>query len=237
MKNLIRLLGLICLLVLVPCVYGADLTGTLTGTWKGSFDFQGTDVPVELHFAASGSALTGTVTRTNAPAAEIHEGKVDGDAVSFWINADYEGSAYKVVFKGKATASQIDFVLGTEDGSWGSSMTAKKAEAAPANSSAPDANGTWKGSFDFQGTSVPLVFHFKATAGLVTGTVEGLPSGIAQIKDGKADGDLISFSLMTDYQGSPVKLVFRGKISATDIKFTFGTEEGSWGTELTAGKV
>jgi len=26
-------------------------------------------------------------------------------------------------------------------------------------------------------------------------------------------------------------------VTATAIKFTFGTEDGSWGTELTAGKV
>jgi hypothetical protein len=233
MKNLVRLLGLACLLVVVPCVYGADLSGI----WKGSFDFQGTDVPIELHFAANGSTLTGTVARTNVPAAEIHDGKVDGDAVTFWINADYEGSTYKIVFKGKTAASQIDFVLGTEDGSWGTSTTVKKAEEAPATSSSPNANGVWKGAFDFQGTSVPLIFHFKANAGVVTGTVEGLPSGVAEVKDGKADGDLISFSLMTEYEGSPVKLVFRGKIAASEIKFTFGTEEGSWGTELTAGKV
>jgi len=233
MKNVVRLLGLTCLLVLVPCVYGADLTGT----WKGSFDFQGTDVPIELHLTASGAVLTGTVVRTNMPAAEIHEGKVDGDAVTFWINADYEGSTYKIVFKGKTVASQIDFVFGTEDGSWGTSTTVKKAEAAPATSSAPDANETWKGAFDFQGTSVPLVFHFKTTAGVVTGTVEGLPSGVASIKEGKADGDAIGFSIMTDYQGTPIKLVFRGKIAASEIKFTFGTEDGSWGTELTAGKV
>jgi hypothetical protein len=232
MKSVARLLGLIALVVLVPCVYAADLTGT----WKGSFDFQGTDVPIALHLTATGAAVTGTVERAGAPTAEIHEGKAEADAVTFWINADYEGTTYKLVFKGKFATDKIDFVFGTEDGSWGTSMTLTKADDA-ALPAGPDATGTWKGSFDFQGTDVPLSFHLKAAAGVLTGTVEGLPSGTAEVHEGKVDGDAISFSILTDYQGTPVKLLYKGKVTATAIKFTFGTEDGSWGTELTAGKV
>jgi len=50
------------------------------------------------------------------------------------------------------------------------------------------------------------------------------------------DGDTVTFSVTTDYQGTPVKLVYTGKVSTDGIKFTFGTEDGSWGTELTATK-
>ena len=32
---------------------------------------------------------------------EIHDGKADGDTVTFWVNTDYEGTTYKIVFKGK----------------------------------------------------------------------------------------------------------------------------------------
>jgi len=84
---------------------------------------------------------------------------------------------------------------------------------------------------------VPLTFHLKAEAGVLTGTVEGLPSGVTEIKEGKLDGDSISFSVMTEYQGSPVKLVYKGKLAAGEIKFVFGTEDGSWGTEMSAAKV
>jgi hypothetical protein len=70
----------------------------------------------------------------------------------------------------------------------------------------------------------------------VTGTVEGLPTTPADIHDGKVDGNTVTFSVTTDYQGSPVKLVYTGKVTAKGIDFTFGTEDGSWGTELTATK-
>src|SRR5260221_12717 len=101
---------------------------------------------------------------------------------------------------------------------------------------AADLTGTWKGAFDFQGTTVPLTFHLTVAAGVVTGTVEGLPTTPAEIHDGKVDSDAVTFSVTTDYQGTPVKLVYKGKVAADGIKFEFGTEDGSWGTELTATK-
>jgi hypothetical protein len=167
--------------------------------------------------------------------AEIHDGKVEGDTVSFWVNNDYEGQTYKLVYKGKVSAGQIEFSFGTDDGSWGTTMTAKS-EMPAVKPSAPDATGTWKGAFDFQGTNVPLTFHLTAAGGTLTGTVEGLPASPLEIHEGKVDGNTVTFTVTTDYQGSPVRLVYKGTVTAEGIKFSFGTEDGSWGTELTATK-
>jgi len=232
MKFFLRLVGLAAFLFFAPQIFAADLNGV----WKGTFDFQGTDVPLTVNLTVNGAVATGTVIRPETQPAAIHEGKVDGDAVTFWITADYEGTAYKPVFKGKAATDQIEFVFGTEDGSWGTSTTLKRATE-NATKPAVDANGTWKGAFDFQGTSVPLTFHLKTANGALTGTVEGLPSGVAEVKEGVVDGENLRFTLMTEYEGSPVKLVYKGKVAAAAIKFIFGTEDGSWGTELVAGKV
>jgi hypothetical protein len=97
--------------------------------------------------------------------------------------------------------------------------------------------GTWKGSFDFQGSEVPLTFHLAVAGSTVTGTVEGFAQGPTEIHDGKVEGDVVSFWLMTEYQGNWYKLVYRGTVSADGIKFSFGTEDGSWGTELVATKL
>ena len=110
-------------------------------------------------------------------------------------------------------------------------MTAtKSAETAPV----PDVTGTWKGAFDFQGSSVPLTFNLTVAAGVVTGTVEGLPTTPAEIHDGKVDSDTVTFWVNTDYQGDTYKLVYKGKITAEQIAFKCGVEDGSWGAELTA---
>jgi riboflavin synthase alpha subunit len=232
MKNVLQFLGLFAFLAVLPSAQAADVTGT----WKGAFDFQGTSVPLTFHLTAAGGVVTGTIEGLPTGAAEIHDGKVDGDAITFWVNTDYEGTTYKIVYKGKISEGQIEFSFGTEDGSWGATMTVKNSDVPVAKPAAPDATGTWKGAFDFQGTNVPLTFHLTVAAGVLTGTVEGLPTTPAEIHDGKVDGDTVTFWVNTDYEGTAYKLVYKGKVTADGIKFTFGTEEGSWGAELTATK-
>ena len=98
---------------------------------------------------------------------------------------------------------------------------------------AADIAGTWKGAFDFNGTNVPVVLTLKAAAeGAVAGTIEGLPTPTTDIHEGKLAGDVFTFWVMTDYQGTPYKLVYRGKLSGDQIVFDFGTEDGSWGSQL-----
>jgi len=99
---------------------------------------------------------------------------------------------------------------------------------------AADPAGTWKGSLDFNGTAVPLTFNLKTDGAAVTGTIDGLPTEATAIKEGKVDGDSITFWCMTDYQGMPIKLVYKGKIAGDQISFTMGTEDGSWSADLVA---
>ncbi|MGH9599407.1 MAG: hypothetical protein ACRD27_06050 [Terracidiphilus sp.] len=205
----------------------------LPGTWKGAFEFNGESMPLTLHLGVAGNAVTGTVEGLPTTPAEIHDGKLDGDTVSFWLNTDYQGTTYKLVFTGKAAADQIAFTFGTDDGSWSAPLIVTRGAAQPA---APDVTGTWKGAFDFNGGSVPLTFHLASAAGAVTGTVEGLPTTPAEIHDGKIDGGTLTFWLTTDYQGEQYKLLYTGKIAAGQIVFSFGTDDGSWSANLTAMK-
>lgn len=158
MKNFFRMIGLVAFLAVLPAANAAGATGT----WKGAFDFDGSSVPLTFHLAvADGGAVTGTVEGLPTTPAELHDGKVDGSTVTFWVNTDYQGQTYKLVFKGTISAAgdQIAFTFGTEDGTWGTQMTAaKSAEAAPATAGF-DVTGTWKGSFDSQGTNYSLTFH------------------------------------------------------------------------------
>ncbi|HTW82086.1 MAG TPA: glycosyl hydrolase family 8 [Terracidiphilus sp.] len=109
----------------------------------------------------------------------------------------------------------------------------------PAAWAAADVSGDWKGSFDFQDTSVELTFHFIADGNALTGSVEGLPTTPAEIHDGKIDGNNITFWLNTDYEGTQYRLVYNGSVSEDGgaIAFTFGTDSGDWSAELTASRV
>lgn len=238
MKIFLRIVPALAFLLLLPFAGAADQSAAPSGTWKGSFAFEGKTVALTFHLTTTGNAVTGTVEGLQTTPTEIHEGKLDGNAMSFWVNSDYQGETYKLICKGTVSAvgDEIAMTLGTDDGSWGTQLTAKKSTDAAVAQTVPDVTGDWKGAFELHGSSMPLVFHLKSADGQLTGTIEGLPTSPTEIHEGKLDGDTVTFWLNTDYQGQTYKLVYRGKVAAGQIAFTFGTDDGSWSTQLTATK-
>ncbi len=107
-------------------------TPDISGFWKGDFEFNGNSMPITFNFQQKDAAVTGNLTGMGAAPIEIHDGKVDGSTVSFWINSDYQGQTYTLKYTGKISPGQIDFSFGTSDGSWGATVTAKKSPPPPA---------------------------------------------------------------------------------------------------------
>jgi hypothetical protein len=101
--------------------------------------------------------------------------------------------------------------------------------------SAADLTGKWQGSFKYNDQAVPLTVELKGTSE-ISGTVTGMPGGVTPIKEGKLDGENLSFWILIDYQGNPVKIVYKGKVNGDEIRFLLGTEDGGWGTEMVAKK-
>jgi len=205
--------------------FGADVSGT----WKGAFDFQGQSVPLTLTLKADGPALTGQIEGLPSGTVALHDGKVADGKVNFWVMTEYQGMQYKLIYKGDVSDNEIRFSFGTEGGEFSAELTAKRQQAATAGIS-----GTWKGAFDLQGQSVPLTLALKQDGGNVTGTVDGLPAGTAQIKEGKLADGKVTFWLMSEYEGMPIKLVYNGSVGDGQISFHFGLEDGSWGADFVA---
>lgn len=97
---------------------------------------------------------------------------------------------------------------------------------------AADLTGAWKGQFEFNGTPVPLTFDLKTAGDALTGSVTGLPAGAAEIKEGKIQGASVTFFVMSQYQGDPIKLVYKGQVQDDGIHFNMGLEDGSWGVDF-----
>jgi hypothetical protein len=100
-----------------------------------------------------------------------------------------------------------------------------------------DATGKWKGTLDAGGAIHELTFDLKATGDTLTGAVSGLKEQASEIKDGNVQGDTVSFWAMGEYQGQPLKLVFKGQVSESEIRFTMGLDDGSWSSEIIVKKV
>ena len=105
--------------------------------------------------------------------------------------------------------------------------------AAPAP--APDITGKWTTAFETQVGTMNLTFDFTAKEGKVTGTIVGKNDQLGDlksvIKNGKVEGEAVSFTEDLDIMGMTISVDYKGKIvSADEIKFTrtvgeFATEE------------
>ena len=84
---------------------------------------------------------------------------------------------------------------------------------------AADIAGKWTASFDTQIGVQNYTYTFKVDGGKLTGTAES-QFGKTEITEGTVKGDELSFVENLDFQGTPVKIAYKGKVSGDEIKFT-----------------
>ena len=90
--------------------------------------------------------------------------------------------------------------------------------AAPAM--AGDVDGIWAGTVSTPGGDFPVAFEFKSDGTKLTGTTMSPDGGSVNIKDGKIDGNKISFIVAIDFGGMPVMIGCNGVVVPAEIKFT-----------------
>jgi hypothetical protein len=101
--------------------------------------------------------------------------------------------------------------------------------AAAAVLRAADISGKWTAEND-QGPQ--WVFNFKVDGNALTGTMQGAEGKDRAIKDGKIEGDALSFSVDSEWQGQSITLMMKGKVSGEKIDLRVDTADGSWGTDI-----
>jgi hypothetical protein len=89
--------------------------------------------------------------------------------------------------------------------------------------------GKWTGKSD-EGSE--WVFNFKSEGSKVTGTMLGAEGKEHPINEGKLEGDAISFSVDSEWQDQPIKLVVKGKVSGDEMQLRIDTDDGAWGTDI-----
>ena len=95
---------------------------------------------------------------------------------------------------------------------------------------APDITGKWTASFDTQIGVQNYTYDFTVKDGKLTGKAKS-ENGESELKDGKVDGDTVTFVENLSFQGMELRIVYTGKIaSADEIRFTrqvadFATEQ------------
>ncbi len=88
---------------------------------------------------------------------------------------------------------------------------------------AGDVTGTWKAQFDSQIGEQKYTFTFKQEGTNLTGKANSEVNGEkreTELKEGKVDGDVVSFIEMLNFQGNDLRIAYTGKISTNEIKLT-----------------
>jgi hypothetical protein len=82
-----------------------------------------------------------------------------------------------------------------------------------------DITGTWSASFDTQVGMQNYTYTFKVDGNKLTGTAKS-DNGTVQITDGTVNGDDVAFVENLNFQGMDLRIVYKGKVSGDEIKFT-----------------
>ena len=88
---------------------------------------------------------------------------------------------------------------------------------------AADITGTWKAEFDTQRGLQKYTFTLKQDGTSVTGKANVERDGEkreAELKEGKVEGDTVTFVEPLKIQDNELRITYRGKISGNEIKFT-----------------
>jgi hypothetical protein len=94
---------------------------------------------------------------------------------------------------------------------------------------AADITGKWTSK---SGRGPQWTFTFQSEGSKLTGTMIGSDGKERPINEGKLEGEDLSFSVNSEWQGQPVKLLMKGKISGDEIQLRVDTDDGAWGTDL-----
>ena len=83
---------------------------------------------------------------------------------------------------------------------------------------AADINGTWKGSAETPNGAIERTFVFKTEGSTLTGETTSQMMGKSVLKNGKVDGDTLTFSIDVKFQDNEMTLNYKGKVSGDTIK-------------------
>jgi hypothetical protein len=90
--------------------------------------------------------------------------------------------------------------------------------AAPAM--AADVDGKWSGNLTTPNGDVTLAFDFKSDGTALTGSTTGPDGATLPVKNGKIDGNKISFMVTVDFGGMMFDVAYTGMVSPAEIKMT-----------------
>jgi hypothetical protein len=203
-------MGFVCVLFFLGLA-GTAMAADITGKWIAAAE----DSDLEMVFKAKGTKLTGTINNPLLGGkVSIKDGKINGDNISFSVVRLTNFNEKIVMWKGTVEGDVIRLTRMMAGGGGPKQIVAIRQKEAT-----HDISGKWIAGT----TSVDIEVVFKVDGTNLTGTVNNPTQGETKIKDGKIDGNNISFYV----ERSKGRAVWKGVITGSVIRFTIATSDGN----------
>ncbi len=206
-----------------------------TGTWKWQREFRDTLVKSTLKLEkGDNNSLSGTIHTVfgdgGGPGAmepiAISDGKLDGNAISFLVSREFNGTEFTVDYEGKLADGKItgtytvDFGNGPQEIEW----DAERAIAIE------DVVGEWSLSFEGpNGQSIESTLTLKKEGEALVGVYHSSFFGDAPMKDVKAEGGKLTWTVVFETDNGDIELGYSaapvGKSMEGTITSSFGDQE------------
>ena len=99
-----------------------------------------------------------------------------------------------------------------------------------------DISGTWKATAETQNGTIERTFVFKQEGEKLTGETSSERTGKSELKDGRVEGNKVSFNVTINFQGNDVRINYTGTVAGDEIRFRAEAAEGGFGIDYTAKK-
>lgn len=96
-----------------------------------------------------------------------------------------------------------------------------------------DVSGKWMSEAPANGKGGPQTFMLKDDGGTLTGTIQGGRGGPVDIKNGKVDGDKVSFEVEREFQGNAITIKYSGTVSGSSMNLSYDMGRGARELKLT----
>lgn len=102
-------------------VFGALalMAADIDGTWTREAQGRGGTQTQKLMLKADGSTLTGSMDAGFGGAADISNGKIDGNNVSFTVVRDFGGNSVTINYKGMLSGNELKLTQEVQGGGFG----------------------------------------------------------------------------------------------------------------------
>ena len=100
----------------------------IAGVWKAMVDTPNGAMESTLDLKVQGTKLTGTVTSSQMPSAQISDGKVDGDNLSFVVKRDGPNGQFVINYKGTVSGDEMKIKIEIPQFDRSFDMVAKRAK-------------------------------------------------------------------------------------------------------------